>query len=664
MKREEITVQAKLKPNCGLENTRASLVMRRIAPLCDSATCHPHAIKSSRETIPYLRDHGLFVTFVSRTPERVLAAISGAFFVDSCTIVEDPEGIPPFEMPSAPQEDDAENGGIEAISSFADRDARSERDEKLSNLIAQLEETNRSLRAHAESLPNDRVLSDIAFSYAQTLDHLRSTVALSRIEAFDRIAPSLHKLVEDYGRQFGVPVDLELEQGRMDLDRSVLASIEETLRRALRSCIRDGIESAEERADLGKPERATIRLRLENEGSDVVCRIEHDGRPFDAHRIATIASKRGLLARPLDAYSDEEIGAFILLPQFFLPSAASDGNAFAELNEIGCMLQRIGGRGTMRNTERGTLEIVLRFPVPFTVFEAALLRTGGVRFAVPAQQIVRFEAFDPARVQRGGAAGEGSKATSTWYEDEHGAHIEMLNQGAKPFPLDAAHPAYTVLLEALGERCALAADDVEGYERISMLQLPALLDRRCMHELGCIGYAILQDGSPCIVISVRRFLNDAAKDRGPMRDRSQRLHWIETLIGKDRQEARRNNALVIPTDDGDMAIAFSSIVEVVAASRVQPLALLPEQFCGVLFRGNELAPIVDTRAPDTGPGHVVLVEGEGCLLGLQFYGTPYVVDLDETEHALLAIERRPSFPSGTLPLLDIDAVAKALLALD
>ena len=53
-----------------------------------------------------------------------------------------------------------------------------------------------------------------------------------------------------------------------------------------------------------------------------------------------------------------------------------------------------------------------------------------------------------------------------------------------------------------------------------------------------------------------------------MRDRSQRLHWIETLIGKDRQEARRNNALVIPTDDGDMAIAFSSIVEVVAASRV------------------------------------------------------------------------------------------------
>ena len=178
----------------------------------------------------------------------------------------------------------------------SDRDARSERDEKLSNLIAQLEETNRSLRAHAESLPNDRVLSDIAFSYAQTLDHLRSTVALSRIEAFDRIAPSLHKLVEDYGRSSAFPsiwssskdawiwiVRARIHRGNAQTRPSIMYPRRHRKRRGTRRP--------------GKPERATIRLRLENEGSDVVCRIEHDGRPFDAHRIATIASKRGLLAR-------------------------------------------------------------------------------------------------------------------------------------------------------------------------------------------------------------------------------------------------------------------------------------------------------------------------------------------------------------------------------
>lgn len=79
-----------------------------------------------------------------------------------------------------------------------------------------------------------------------------------------------------------------------------------------------------------------------------------------------------------------------------------------------------------------------------------------------------------------------------------------------------------------------------------------------------------------------------------MRDRKQRLNWIENLIGTSYREIERDNALVIPTSSGDMAIAFSSIVEVVPASRVQPLALLPDEFCGVLHRGNDLVPVVDT----------------------------------------------------------------------
>ena len=41
---KELTVQVMLKPNCGLENTRASLVMRRILPLCDNLSCHPRTV--------------------------------------------------------------------------------------------------------------------------------------------------------------------------------------------------------------------------------------------------------------------------------------------------------------------------------------------------------------------------------------------------------------------------------------------------------------------------------------------------------------------------------------------------------------------------------------------------------------------------------------------
>lgn len=47
-----------------------------------------------------------------------------------------------------------------------------------------------------------------------------------------------------------------------------------------------------------------------------------------------------------------------------------------------------------------------------------------------------------------------------------------------------------------------------------------------------------------------------------MRDREQRLRWIEKLISGGSERAARSNALVVPTPAGDMAIAFDAIDEV------------------------------------------------------------------------------------------------------
>lgn len=148
-----------------------------------------------------------------------------------------------------------------------------------------------------------------------------------------------------------------------------------------------------------------------------------------------------------------------------------------------------------------------------------------------------------------------------------------------------------------------------------------------------------------------------------MRDREQRLRWIEKLIGGGLPELHHSNALVIPTMSGNMAVAFDFIEEVVPAGKVRSLAFLPTEFCGVLPRGNELVPVVDTGL-EVGKesSHVVIVRGGGCLLGLRFAGTPYVVDLDETKHALLEMRFRQEFDRETLPVLDIDAVVAALLA--
>ena len=148
-----------------------------------------------------------------------------------------------------------------------------------------------------------------------------------------------------------------------------------------------------------------------------------------------------------------------------------------------------------------------------------------------------------------------------------------------------------------------------------------------------------------------------------MRDREQRLRWIEKLISGNEQDLRRSNALVILTESGNMAIAFTSIEEVVPASEIRSLAFLPHEFSGVLPRGYELVPVLDTMdAADEESSHIVIVRSGDNLLGLRFVGTPYVVNLDETKHAPLKTRFPQGFDAETLPVLDIDAIVGTLLA--
>ena len=147
-----------------------------------------------------------------------------------------------------------------------------------------------------------------------------------------------------------------------------------------------------------------------------------------------------------------------------------------------------------------------------------------------------------------------------------------------------------------------------------------------------------------------------------MRDREQRLRWIEKLISGGSERAARSNALVVPTPAGDMAIAFDAIGEVVPASGVRPFAFLPPEFCGVLPRGAELVPVVDAGGGAT--GHVGVVKAKGCLLGLKFHGTPSVANLNEAELASVALRMEQRFDGEGLPVLDVEAAIEALLELD
>lgn len=489
----ELIAHVRLKPNCDLENTRASLIMRRIGRLCENASCYPGNVAGNRETIPYLQDHGFFIRFTATAPEQVMSAIRSSFFVEQCTLVKDEGVIPPFRASDAavPSAWTGEAGAAAAI------DEESERDSELLELLTKFDQIMLALRLYAADHERDKKLEEITFAQMRTVDALRTTVARSRVEPFGSIAPQLYAFVDECASRHHRVVDLVIEDNGVEVDRSVLVSLKEMLKHLARIAVRDNVEDVEERLAQGKPPRAVLRVFVENDDSTVICRLEHDGAPFEARRIGALAEQGGLLTRPLDAYSDEEIGRLVMLPHFIEErlSDSRSGSAF-DLSEVSSILRRAGGRGEVRNTEGGTVETSLFIPVPYTAFDVALFCIDGQRLALPAQYIEHFEPFDPERADQGA------------YRCEDGAQLPLLVDYDLDYDRIMQHRRIVMRLNVYGLRGVFPADVVVGYEHMLVNRLSSVIERRVLHKDHCLGYTMLDNGRVHLVLNARTVMND------------------------------------------------------------------------------------------------------------------------------------------------------------
>lgn len=159
-----------------------------------------------------------------------------------------------------------------------------------------------------------------------------------------------------------------------------------------------------------------------------------------------------------------------------------------------------------------------------------------------------------------------------------------------------------------------------------------------------------------------------------MRNRAERLAWIEDLFGEvaaGEAQALVARGIVVPSAWGLLCVAFPSVVEVMAAKNLKTLSFLSEEFCGVIDRGSSLAPVIDVcdGAEATVP-KVLLMRGGEHELGLRYTGTPQVIDLDECPaepgrdlampFPFVAAARLVT-PHGSAALLDATATTERLL---
>ncbi|RKH64210.1 hybrid sensor histidine kinase/response regulator [Corallococcus aberystwythensis] len=228
---------------------------------------------------------------------------------------------------------------------------------------------------------------------AQLADH----VAEARLVPLSTVFDAFPRAVRDIAKTQNKEVDLVIENADIGVDRSMLADVRDALVHLLRNAVDHGLESADFRHQMGKPDTGRIRIRVRVDGDMLHIEVEDDGRGMDTERLKQVAINKRLLS-PVQAaaLSEREAIELIFRPGFSTREQVSElSGRGVGMDVVKRKVETLGGSvGVQSRQGRGTT-ITLRLPQSLALMKVLLVRLGDDVYGMPAADVVAVMRIKP-----------------------------------------------------------------------------------------------------------------------------------------------------------------------------------------------------------------------------------------------------------------------------
>ena len=351
-----------------------------------------------------------------------------------------------------------------------------------------------------------RVSETLLMQQSRVNTELQEGLMQARMVSFNTLLPRLRRVVRNAAREVEKKAQLVVTMaGEGELDRTVLERITAPIEHLLRNAISHGIEQPEQRRQSNKAEQGTISIDVSKEATELVLRVQDDGRGIDLDAIRRRAVERDLMdARaPLN---DADLIQLIFRPGFSTAEQVSElaGRGIG-MDVVANEIKQLGG-SVRADTERGKgARFTIRIPLSMSVMQAIMVRTGDRQFAIPLQAVkgvTRMAAADwLTAVEAGNATQE--------YAGEHYPLLELEPQLGLPVEQVSSGTLSLLMVEAGEQKAALRVSDLMGHREIVLKpvgpQIKAIP--------GILGGTITGDGSVVPILDIGPLVRRAFEEQ-------------------------------------------------------------------------------------------------------------------------------------------------------
>ena len=493
-------VRIRLAPDTPLRGVRAFIIIKALGALGEVTNTEPPIEQIQADGF----DTDFAVRVVSTSPateiESVIRKAGDVVFVR----VSEPQAAPPrrsapvtIEPAAAPTSAPAaDTRSVVGQARHVRIDVR--RLDTLMNLIGELLIARGRLTQLAGEL-GDLTLEETVTQSSRLIGELRDEITASRMVPVSHVFDRFPRVVRDAARAVGKQIDFVVDGKGIELDRSMLDEIGDSIVHLLRNAVDHGIETPEARTAAGKSPTGRLVLSAARDRSAVVIKVSDDGKGIDRERVLARAKRDGLVDANRNDLTEDELLRLLARPGFSTAEKVTDlSGRGVGVDAVYTRVRALGGAMDIRSVPGQGTTMILRLPLTLAIVRALLVRVADEIYAIPLAHV-----------------SETIELESEILRTVKGREVLLARNEVLPLMrlrdlvgLPAYQPPSEIALEHvvvidLGDRRAgLVIDELTGQEEIVVKQYDAV--REGLPFFG--GATLLSDGSPSLIVDVSSLL--------------------------------------------------------------------------------------------------------------------------------------------------------------
>ena len=265
----------------------------------------------------------------------------------------------------------------------------------LMNLVSELIIAKNSLVAATEQ---DKGRSNSGVS--QQMDYLESvttnlheSVMKVRMVPIESVVNKFPRMIRDLSKKLGKKMELYMTGEETELDRTVVDEIGDPLMHLLRNSADHGLESAEVRAQRGKPEVGSIFLDAYQDGNNVVIEVRDDGNGIDVEAVKKKAIERSVItSEQAEIMTDKDVINLLFLPSFSTAKQVTDvSGRGVGLDVVRSKIEALSGEVEVKSELGVGSTWTIRLPLTLAIIQSLMVAVGGEKYALSLAAIQTIE---------------------------------------------------------------------------------------------------------------------------------------------------------------------------------------------------------------------------------------------------------------------------------